>query len=70
MLPKVLVVLVFLGIVASLASGFIYVLRDRGNSKRVVKALTVRVGLSVSLFLLLFVMYFAGIIEPHGIRPG
>jgi hypothetical protein len=33
-----------------------------------VKALTVRVGLSIALFVLLMVLYALGIIEPHSMR--
>jgi hypothetical protein len=40
-------------IVGSLASAFYFVLTEKGNSKRALNALTLRVGLSVTLFLLL-----------------
>lgn len=66
---KILIVLVLLMILASLASGMIYMLRDRGNSERAVKALTVRIGLSVTLFVLLMVAFATGVIEPHGLFP-
>lgn len=66
---KILIVLVLLMILASLASGMIYMLRDRGNSERVVKALTVRIGLSVTLFILLMIAFATGMIEPHGLFP-
>jgi Protein of unknown function (DUF2909) len=49
-----LVVSIFLiFIVCSLASAFYFVLTEKGGSKRALKALTLRVGLSVSLFLIL-----------------
>ena len=41
--------------------------RDRGQSKRMVKALALRVGLSVSLFLMLMAGYYFGLI-PGGSR--
>ena len=66
---KILIVLVLLMILASLASGMIYMLRDRGNSERAVKALTVRIGLSVTLFILLMIAFATGMIEPHGLFP-
>jgi putative flippase GtrA len=48
-------------IIASLFTSLFYVYKDRGTgSKRAVKALTVRVGLSVSVFLLLIVSYKMG----------
>ena len=62
-----LVVIAFLiVIVASLASALIYLIRDKGKSDRTVKALTVRVALSVTLFLLLMVGYYFGIIPQRG----
>jgi small neutral amino acid transporter SnatA (MarC family) len=69
MAGKVIVVIVFLGILASLGSALIYMVKDKGRSDRTVRALTVRISLSVGLFLLLFVLYGLGLIEPHGLRP-
>jgi hypothetical protein len=40
--------------------------KDEGQSKRMVNALTMRIALSVLLFVLLFVAWKAGMIEPHG----
>lgn len=69
MLIKVFVLIVLGAIVASLASGLIYLNRDQGGSRRTVRALTVRVSLSVALFVLLYIAYFAGWIQPHGVLP-
>jgi len=49
-------------IVASLASALFFVFHDRGDSKRAVKALAVRVGLSVALFVFLMAAYYLGLI--------
>ena len=68
MLAKLLVGLIFIGILVSLGSGLLFVLKDKGNTDRVAKALTIRIGISVGLFCLLFVLWFAGVIEPHGIQ--
>jgi hypothetical protein len=38
------------------------VFRDRGDSQRAVKALALRVGLSVGLFVLLMVAYYFGFV--------
>ena len=43
---------------------------DKGESDRTVKSLTIRITLSIALFLMLFIGYFTGIIQPHGINPG
>lgn len=49
-------------IIASLASALFFVFHDRSGSTRAVKALAVRVGLSVGLFLFLMAMYYFGFI--------
>jgi len=62
-------VLIVLGfIVFSLFEGMYFLAKDDGdvNKTRVVKALTIRIVLSLTLFALLVLGYFAGILEPHG----
>jgi len=54
---------VLVAIVASLGSALVFMYRDRGNSKRMVKALALRVGLSVGLFLALMAAYYFGLIR-------
>lgn len=53
-------------IVGALATAFTSLFRGRESGTKGVKALTVRVGLSIGLFVLLMVLYALGIIEPHG----
>jgi hypothetical protein len=62
---KILIVLTLAAIVASLFSGLFHLVKDEGQSKRMVNALTVRIALSVLLFILLFVAWRGGVIEPH-----
>ena len=69
MLSKLIVLAIFAGIVASLGSALLYLVRDEGRSSRVVRALTVRIGLSVALFILLLVLWGLGVIQPHGVIP-
>jgi cytochrome bd-type quinol oxidase subunit 2 len=64
---KILIVLVLVAIIASLGSGLFHLVKDEGQSKRMVNALTVRIALSVLLFVLLFVAWKSGLIVPHGI---
>ena len=47
-------------IVASLGSALFYMVTDHGGSRRMVKALAVRVGLSLALFLFLMIGYYLG----------
>ncbi|MGD8976518.1 MAG: twin transmembrane helix small protein [Gammaproteobacteria bacterium] len=62
---QIAVPLILLGIVGSLASALFFLVRDKQDSKRTVRALTVRVGLSVSLFVLLLVAYSMGLVQPR-----
>ncbi len=67
MFIKTVVIVLLFVIIGSLGSALIYLLKDKGDSNRTVKALTVRIVLSMAAFLLLMAGYFAGIIQPHGI---
>jgi Protein of unknown function (DUF2909) len=57
---RYLVIGVFVLIVASLFSALFFVYRDRGQSTRALKALALRVGLSVGLFAFLMLAYYLG----------
>jgi hypothetical protein len=65
MLIKVLIVACLIGIIASLGSGLFHLVNDKGQSPKMAKALTVRVALSVALFVLLFIAWSQGLIRPH-----
>ncbi len=69
MLIKVLIVITLLAIVVSLGSGMLFLVKDKGQGNRTVRALTVRIALSISLFALLMLGIFTGHIKPHGIYP-
>jgi len=69
MLIKLLIILCLIGIVFSLGSGLFFMVREERDSKRMVRALTVRVALSVTLFLLLLLAWFLGLIQPNA-APG
>ena len=49
-------------IVGSLGSAMYYLIRDKGQSDRTVKALTIRVVLSVALFAMLMIGHYLGLI--------
>ncbi len=69
MLVKIAVVIVLFIILISLGSGLFFMIRDKGQSDRTIKALTLRIALSVGLFLLLLIAYATGLITPHGVYP-
>lgn len=62
---KLLVVLLLVAIVGSLFSGLFYLYRDRGAGERTVRALTLRIGLSITLFLLLLAGFRFGLIPGY-----
>ena len=64
---RFLVLLFLVVILASLGSALYYMIRDKGRSERAVKALTVRITLSIVLFILLIVGYATGIIPRGGL---
>jgi hypothetical protein len=66
---NIVVVLAFIAILVSLGSALFFLVNDRGDSRRSVKALTWRVGLSIGLFVFIMAMIGLGLIEPHGIYP-
>ncbi|OOZ41451.1 twin transmembrane helix small protein [Solemya elarraichensis gill symbiont] len=69
MLIKIFIIAVLITIVVSLGSGLFYLVRDKGQSDRAVKALSWRIGISFSLFLLLIILSLTGVIKPHGVFP-
>jgi hypothetical protein len=67
MLSKLLIILILLVIIGSLFSGLFYLVKDKGTSERTVRALTVRISLSLLLFILLMIGYATGILQPHAL---
>ncbi len=68
MLTRIFIVAVLVLIVASLGSALALLFRKDGEKNRMVQALTLRVGLSISLFLTLLIGFYFGLIPMHGIR--
>lgn len=59
---KIIVILFLVFIVGSLFSALYFLIRDKGQGSRTVKALTLRVALSVGLFALLMLGFYFGFI--------
>ena len=59
---KIVVIVFLILIVGSLGSALFYMVTGKGDSRQMVKALAVRVGLSVTLFLILMAGYYFGLI--------
>jgi hypothetical protein len=74
---KVLVFLAFVAIIGSLASALFFMMRggregvdDRQRSGRMARALAIRIGISVVLFICVLVAWKLGYIQPTGIPAG
>lgn len=57
---KILVLLILLVILGSLGQALFFLVRDRGQGERTVRALTWRIGLSLLLFLCLMAGFWLG----------
>lgn len=62
MLIKIAIILALLMIVFSLFSALFYLGKDKGSGERTVRALTIRITLSILLFVLLLVGYYFGLV--------
>lgn len=59
---KILVVVLLFLVIVSLFSALFFMYRDKGNSKRMVTALTFRIVLSVAIFLILIGSFYFGLV--------
>lgn len=65
---KWLVLAIFFAIILSLVSAMVHLVHDyKGESRRMVRALSVRIGLSIVLFIVLWMTWKMGLIEPHAV---
>jgi hypothetical protein len=70
-LVRLLIFLALVVIVGSLGSALFHLGRgDAGDSRRMARALTIRIIVSLALFALLLVAWYAGLITPHDVQPG
>ncbi|KTC84839.1 twin transmembrane helix small protein [Legionella brunensis] len=67
MFTKAIILIVMLAILVALGSSLVFLVRDEGKTKRTVKALTWRIGISLILFLFLFIAFSMGWIQPHAV---
>lgn len=62
---RIIILLALAGILLSLGSALVYLVRDKGATGRTVNALTVRVAISVALFLFILFSHWMGWIQPR-----
>lgn len=65
MVIKFVIILFIVAIVFSLASAMFTLVRDKGQGDRTVRRLSWRIGLSILLFIFMWVAYQLGWIEPN-----
>jgi uncharacterized membrane protein YbhN (UPF0104 family) len=67
---EIVVLIAFTAIVVSLGSALYHLTRGtQQDSAKLVRALTVRIALSLALFALIMIAWYAGLITPHGVIP-
>lgn len=69
LLFKLIVVILLIFVVISLFTALYRLNKDDGDSTRIVKALAVRVGLSIFIFVLILIGAKFGLIEPNTHLP-
>ena len=60
-------VIFFVAILACLGTALFALFRRGDNSQLLLRALTIRVSLSVLFFLLLLLGWYLGLLQPHGL---
>ncbi len=68
-MSRLIIILFLIAILGSLFSGMYFMLHDKGGSTRNVKALSIRIGLSLLAFAFLILAYFMGWISPNAVHP-
>ena len=58
-----------LSVPISLGAGMFSMVKNRSNSNRTVKFLSLRIALSILLFVFIAFSFYMGWIQPHGIVP-
>jgi len=67
----ILIVCALAAIVLSLGTGLFHLARGRDDedSRKLARALTWRIAISLALFALLLIAWYFGLISPHGLVP-
>jgi hypothetical protein len=67
---KIVIVIAFLLIIGSLASALFFMMRDKGRTRNTVRALGMRVGFSIALFIFILISHQMGWIQATGVPVG
>jgi succinate dehydrogenase hydrophobic anchor subunit len=69
MIIKIIILILLALVLVSLGAGMFSLIKDRGKTNRTVKFLTIRIVLSILLFVLIGISFLMGWIQPHGVLP-
>jgi len=67
MLFKIIIISLLFIILISLGTALFSMMKNQPESNRTVKALTVRISLSIALLILIMIGYSLGLITPHSL---
>lgn len=67
MLIKTGIIILLVLIIASLFSALTFLYKDKGQGERTARALTIRISLSILLFVLLMLGFYFGLIPERGL---
>jgi hypothetical protein len=65
---KWIILFVLILIIGSLGSALFFMMKDKGGSSRMVRSLMLRIGLSILLFIGIWVAYSLGYIQSTGLK--
>lgn len=66
---KFLIVIILLFIIYNLGLAMYHMIKEKGQGKNTVRFLTVRIGVSVGLFMLILIALKLGWIQAHSLLP-
>ncbi len=69
MIIKIIILILLALVLLSLGAGMFSLIKDRVKTNRTVKFLTIRIVLSIMLFVLIGISFLMGWIQPHGVLP-
>lgn len=64
---RILIVVLLFAVIASLFSGLYFVYKDKGGTNRAVISLTIRIALSILVFVILIASYLFGWVPERGL---
>ena len=64
---RIVIIILLIAVLASLFSGLYFVYKDRGASNRAVISLTIRIAISILVFVILIGSYYFGLVPERGL---